>query len=86
MSSDDEASVLGKRSRDDQDANGESEHKHWQLEDDDDDDIGPMPMPDTMDNGTRKKRKGIFVLCKFGLPPLRLASAASRETLSKPPA
>jgi hypothetical protein len=63
MTSDHEASVLGKRIRNDNKTNGEllatSVTTDGDLEDDDDD-IGPMPpMPGSSEIGARKKRKGI---------------------------
>ena len=53
-----DASVLGKRLRnEDGTNNGE---QTGPLEDDDDDDVGPMPLPaDAAGGGAKKKRKGI---------------------------
>ncbi|KAF8583128.1 peptidyl-prolyl cis-trans isomerase [Ramaria rubella] len=59
MNREEDASVLGKRARDDK-QHGEqhlSDPERIGQDDDDDDDIGPMPMPDIQDNATRKKRK-----------------------------
>jgi len=64
--SDQDASVLGKRVHDGSPQKSEDDVTPGPTEedDDDDDDIGPMPMPadSTPDGGSRKKRKGLFVI------------------------
>ena len=63
--SDQDASVLGKRVHDGSPQKPDDDTTPGPAEDDDDeDDIGPMPMPaDAPSNGgVRKKRKGLFIV------------------------
>lgn len=64
--SEEDTSVLGKRSRPDRDVEPELSNTNRQsaVEDDqsdDEDDIGPMPMPDHDVGKIKKKRKGLSV-------------------------
>lgn len=65
LSSDQDASVLGKRVHDGSPQKPDDDVTPGPAEeDDDDDDIGPMPMPTdpSSNGGTRKKRKGRFTI------------------------
>ena len=64
--SEEDTSVLGKRSRPDQDVEPELLNTNRQSavendQSDDDDDIGPMPMPDQEIGKIKKKIKGVSV-------------------------
>jgi peptidylprolyl isomerase domain and WD repeat-containing protein 1 len=61
--SEQDASVLGKRVRNDDEKNDripDNASPTNQDDDDDDDDVGPMPMPEAANGGTKKKRKGVY--------------------------
>ena len=64
LTSDQDASVLGKRVHDGSPQKPEDDVTPGPAEDDDDEeDIGPMPMPAdaSSSGGIRKKRKGLFI-------------------------
>lgn len=58
--SENEASVLGKRERDEQ--NGTPTADASMYDDQSDEDIGPMPMPSDANGTMKKKRKGNYIV------------------------
>lgn len=61
--SEQDASVLGKRSREGE--NGEAvpvEAQESEIQEDSDEDVGPMPMPAGAEGVMKKKRKGACIL------------------------
>jgi peptidylprolyl isomerase domain and WD repeat-containing protein 1 len=61
--SEQDASVLGKRTRNKNDQLDDDmpENAPPEEDDDDSDDVGPMPMPEAVANaGSKKKRKGMY--------------------------
>jgi len=65
--SEQDASVLGKRTRNKNDQPDEDMPENAPLTNEEDDDIGPMPMPEAATNGgSKKKRKGMYsAICLF---------------------
>lgn len=58
--SENEATVLGKRERDEQNDTPASDTSMY--DDQSDEDIGPMPMPSDVNKTVKKKRKGEYIM------------------------
>lgn len=70
--SENEATVLGKRERDEQNVTSAADAPTY--DDQSDEDIGPMPIPSDANETVKKKRKGEYVMSTLALDtPLNLS-------------